>query len=217
VSAAPEIYSIATTTHGRVLVRRAAAPRGLIVGFHGYLESAETQLARLDGIPGAEHWTRVSVQGLHRVYRGRTQEVVAGWMTSQDRDEMIDDNVAYVADAVRAVARDVTAPIVFAGFSQGAAMAFRAAVRLGAAGVIAVGGDVPPELLRDPSPGFPPVLLVRGADDLLYTAAQFDADLAALRERGARVEAVVFAGGHEWTTAVSDAAARWLDLLGADA
>jgi predicted esterase len=138
-------------------------------------------------------------------------------MTRQDRDERIDDNAADVAEAGRAVARGVTAPIVFAGFSQGAAMAFRAAVRVGGAGIIAVGGDVPPELLADPSLRCPPVLLVRGADDLWYTAAKFDADLAALRERGARVEPVVFNGGHEWTAAVSDAAARWLDACGADA
>jgi len=41
--------------------------------------------------------------------------------------------------------------VVFAGFSQGVAMAFRAAVNAGrrVAGVISVGGDIPPEITPD--------------------------------------------------------------------
>src|SRR5206468_6574636 len=63
----PEIHSLATTTHGRVLLRPAAgAPRGLIVGFHGYLENAAIQLTRLQGIRGADWWTLLSLQGLNR-------------------------------------------------------------------------------------------------------------------------------------------------------
>ena len=210
----PDIHSVATTTHGRVLARRAANPRGILVGFHGYLENAAIQLARLDGIPGAGAWTRVSVQGLHRVYRGRSPEVVAGWMTTQDRDEMIADNLAYVAAALDVVPRDAVTPVVYVGFSQGAAMAFRAAVRIGgASGVIAVGGDVPPELLADRSARFPRVLLARGAKDGWYTQAKHETDVATLRARGVEVEPLIYAGPHEWTTEVSDGASRWLDRL----
>ena len=75
---------IETPTHGRVLVREAGgqAPAGLLVGFHGYAETAEIQMARLEAIPGADAWTLLSVQALHRFYRGRSEEVVASWMTS---------------------------------------------------------------------------------------------------------------------------------------
>ena len=60
--------TIATTTHGRYLLLPASAPApaGLLVGFHGYAEGAESQLERLRAIPGADRWTLVSVQGLHR-------------------------------------------------------------------------------------------------------------------------------------------------------
>ena len=208
----PEVHSVATTTHGRVLVRRAARPRGVIAGFHGYLENAAIQLARLESIPGAARWTLVSVQGLHRVYRGRSQDVVAGWMTTQDRDDMIADNVAYVAAALRAAQAAPDTPVVYAGFSQGVATAFRAAVRIGdSAGVIAVGGDVPPELLTDASAAFPPTLIARGDQDEWYTQAKHDADVTALRARGVDVVPLVYAGGHEWTGAVSAAAATWLE------
>src|SRR4051812_33855030 len=153
----PETHNLAVTTHGRVLLRRAAGdPRGLIVGFHGYLENAAIQLARLETIPGAGAWTLLSIQGLNRVYRGRSHDVVAGWMTRENREDAIADNLAYVTSASKLVA---PAPrrIVYAGFSQGGAMAFRAGTMIdGASAIVAVGSDVPPELLSDRSIHFPP-------------------------------------------------------------
>src|SRR4029450_2642699 len=138
--------SIAAPTHGRVLVRDVGSPRGLFVGFHGYAETAEVQMDRLAAVPGADGWTLVAAQGLNRFYRGRTQDVVAGWMTRQDREEAISDKLAYVGNVID-FTRTGSEPIVFTGFSQGVAMAFRAAVRgrQRASAVIAVGGDIPPE------------------------------------------------------------------------
>jgi predicted esterase len=107
-------------------------------------------------------------------------------------------------------------PLVFAGFSQGVAMAFRAAVRgrAGATGVIAVGGDVPPELLTEDAARFPPVLLMRGANDDWYTQGKLDADVARLQSRGVDVRAFVFEGGHEWTTGASHEAGLFLERCG---
>jgi predicted esterase len=202
---------ISTSTHGRVLVNVAGSPSTVLVGFHGYKENADIQMVRLASLEGSDAWTLVSVQGLHRFYKGRSQEVVASWMTRQDREAAINDNLAYVDRVVAQVAKD-TALIVFAGFSQGAAMAFRAAVRgtRRGAGIIAVGGDVPPELLADSSLTFPPVLLARGERDEWHTAKKRDADLAALKSRGVDLETLVYDGGHEWTDEVSRAAARFI-------
>jgi predicted esterase len=212
-----DVHSIPTTTHGRVLIRQATASgaRGLLVGFHGYMENAAIQLARLEAIPGADAWTLLSVQGLHRFYRARSQEVIASWMTREDRDDAIADNIAYVDNALRLVAPDARASIVHVGFSQGVAMAFRAALRgeRSAAGVIAIAGDVPPELLADAACAFPPVLLVRGEADEWYTAAKLDADVAALRGRGVDVEVMVHPGGHDWTPRVAEAANGWLKRI----
>jgi predicted esterase len=199
-----QVLSIPATTHGRVLVRHAPTepPRGILAGFHGYMENAAAQLARLETLPGAEAWTLVSIQGLHRFYRGRSQDVVASWMTREDRETTI------------AVTGAASPPIVYAGFSQGVAMAFRAAVRAQqpAAGVIAVGGDVPPELLADVALKFPRVFLARGAADDWYTAVKLETDAAALRARGTDVRELVYAGGHEWTPEIAEAAAAWLGL-----
>ena len=97
-------------------------------------------------------------------------------------------------------------------------MAFRAAVRgrWRAAGVIAVGGDVPPELLTGTDAIFPPVLLGRGTRDEWYTQAKLDADVAALTARGVVAESLVFDGGHEWPDAASEAAAGFVSKLMAD-
>jgi predicted esterase len=210
-----EVRLIPATVHGRVLIRQAATPAGILAGFHGYMESAAIQMARLAAIPGAEAWTLISVQALHRFYKGRSEDVVASWMTREDRDAMIADNIHYVDSALDTLPSAAGLPIVCAGFSQGVAMAFRAAARgrNRAAGVIAVGGDIPPELTAGLSAQFPPVLLVRGARDEWFTQLKLDADAATLANRGIPVQTVVTDAGHEWTPEVSAAAGAFLGPL----
>ena len=213
--------NIATTTHGRYLVLPAStpAPAGLLVGFHGYAEGAESQLERLRAIPGADRWALVSVQGLHRFYQRRTNEVIASWMTRQDRELAIADNLAYVEGVVDAVSREIareTSRLVFAAFSQGVAMAFRAATATSRRvdGVIAVGGDVPPEIDAVSLARVRKALICRGASDEWYADAKFQHDVTRLRQSGAAVDAVTFDGGHEWSEAVLKNAAAFLRELG---
>ena len=208
--------SIATRTHGRYLVVPPAAlgPAPLLVGFHGYAEGAEAQLERLRAIPGADRWRLASIQGLHRFYQRRTNEVVAGWMTRQDRELAIADNVAYVAGVIEAIGREWpgASRLVLAGFSQGVAMTFRAAAAAAGRvdGVIAVGGDVPPELDAAALAHVPAVLVCRGARDEFYAPATFDSDVRRLREAGAEVRPVLFEGAHEWSDEVVRAASVFL-------
>ena len=247
--------SISTQIHGRVLIQDAAdslSPRLLVV-FHGYAQSADVALMDVSRIPGvAEQWRVVAVQALHRFY-GKDERVVASWMTRQDRDDAVADNVAYVdrvvaeetarrpvADDRRPVADDrrpvrvasakaaATPPkrsrrradrhrIVFLGFSQGAAMAYRAAV-LGqhpAAGVVALAGDIPPEVKdaarwRQPCP---PVLIGAGVREQWYTPDKMSADSAFLVSQGVQREVCRFDGGHEWTDEFRSAVGRWLGAL----
>ena len=198
-------------THGRVLVRDVRDAEGLLIGFHGYMENAEIMMARLAAVAGLERWTLVAVQGLHRFYKGRSEDVVASWMTRQDREAAIADNIAYVDNVVEAT-RTGDEPIVFTGFSQGVAMAFRAAVKgkAKAAGVFAVGGDVPPELLADAKSWFPRVLLARGKTDEWYTEKKLGEDYRALRPRTDDVVTLEYEGGHEWTTEVAVARGSFL-------
>ena len=127
-----EAQQIATLVHGTYLIEPPTPPKPvhgapLLVGFHGYGENAEESLAQMMQIPGvAGQWTVVAVQALHRFYRGRgSGTIAASWMTSQDRDRAIADNKDYV----RSIVAEFGTPraLVFLGFSQGAAMAYRAA------------------------------------------------------------------------------------------
>lgn len=213
----PESRTIAATTHGRYVLRAGAPGVPIVVGFHGYAESADTQMARLTDVPRIARWTLVCVQGLHRFYQRRSDEVVASWMTRQDRELAIADNVAYVATVIDHLCRESGSrpPIAFAGFSQGVAMAFRAAC-LGPyapSAIVALGGDVPPELGPEALARAPRVLLARGRDDRWYTDPMLANDVARLGAAGVPVQAVVVDGGHEWTAAFADAVGMFLEAL----
>jgi predicted esterase len=209
--------TIEVRTHGRYLV---AAPekgrsRGIVIGCHGYAEQATLQMERLQRIAGLADWLLVSVQGLHRFYRPRSQEVVASWMTREDRELALSDNSAFVSAVVAAVIREwqVSGPLVFTGFSQGAAMAFRAASVSArpVAAVIALGGDIPPELDRDALARIPAVLLGRGDHDQWYSSEQFAADQGRLRAAGVDLTVFAFAAAHLWTPLFSDAVGSFLN------
>jgi predicted esterase len=209
----PIARTIETPIHGRYLVAApAGVPAGLLVGFHGYAENAETHLAALQAIPGSRQWQLVAVQGLHPFYT-RDQRIVANWMTSQDRELAIADNIGYARRVVEAVRREVPGPVVFAGFSQGGAMAYRAAAHLGAAGLFILAADVPPDVTDLQTLQLPPVLIGRGTTDPWYTADKQAADIAALDRRGVRVENCVFDGGHEWGKDFVAAAAAYLESV----
>jgi predicted esterase len=201
--------TIETTVHGRYLMEaaRSEPEAGLLIGFHGYGESADDHLARLTAIPDSSEWLIVSVQGLHRFYDRRTNRIVASWMTRQDRELAIADNLRYVLaviDAASRVSRTARIPrtIVFAGFSQGVAMAFRAAAHVHPrpAHVLAVGGDVPPELLPADLGRIASALVYRGLEDAFYGNDLFSRD----------VDRLAGAGGHEWSAALIHAAGDYL-------
>src|SRR5207247_8768024 len=93
-------HTIATPMHGRYLVLPGAASDApMLLGFHGYGETAEDEFRRLQTIPGIDHWAAASIQGLHQFYRRSTNEVVASWMTRPNRNLAIADNIDYVANA----------------------------------------------------------------------------------------------------------------------
>jgi predicted esterase len=198
--------TLETAVHGRYLFEDRGAER-LLVGFHGYAESAETHLAELEKIAGIERWSVASVQALHPFYT-RSGSIVASWMTSQDRELAIADNIGWV----RRVLADLPASrtLVFGGFSQGATMAARAAAYAGpAAGLILLGGDIPAEIHDDSTAAMPPTLLARGITDDWYTDEKFKQDLKFLETR-TRVTQCVFEGGHEWTDDFRAAASQFL-------
>ena len=208
---------IPVTIHGHYLIREAQREGGgLLVGFHGYGENAERHLLALESIPGAERWTLCAIQGLSVFYNTRRQEISASWMTRQNRELAIQDNVAYIDQVVATLREEgIDGPLVYTGFSQGVAMAYRAAA-LGShpcQGVIALAGDVPPELAERDLSHLPHVLLGRGTKDDWYSGSMLETDLELLRSKGVEVETCVFDGGHLWTAEFYQACGRFLSWL----
>jgi predicted esterase len=218
------VHHLTTHVHGRYLVDRpdGDGPFPLLVGFHGYAERAEHMLAVLRRIRGERAWLLVSVQALNRFY-SRSQDVVANWMTREDRELAIADNVAYVAAVVGTVVREypTTGMVVYAGFSQGVAMAYRALafaaeqdrdVPAPSSGIL-LAGDVPPDVA--PRLGSLPALLIgRGARDDWYTAAKAAADGELFAAAGVSPEIHVFDGGHVWDESFIAASGQLLDRTG---
>ena len=209
-----ETRTVATQTHGRYLVEIPEHSRATLVGFHGYQENAAINLEALRRIAAGRTIGLVSIQGLHRFYT-RANDVVAGWMTNQDRELAIADNTAYVARVLSAVADEfgLARPLIYVGFSQGVAMAYRAAalVQRPCDGLIALAGDVPPDV-APLAATLPPVLLGRGTDDTWYDAAKAEADLAILTP-ATRVIEHVFEAGHVWEPGFVARAGRFVDEL----
>ncbi len=236
---------VPATIHGRVLIEpdegaavslprrsRPAATEGsrVLVGFHGYAQTAGDIMQELNRIPGVADWTRVSIQALNRFYIRGDSQVVASWMTREDRDQAIADNIAYVDSVIEqlrtrapqhestgAPERQSTRALVFVGFSQGAAMAYRAAL-MGAhpaAAIIALAGDIPPELKTEAATRhpWPKVLIGVGKSEQWYSGAKLDEDLAFLSARRIDHAVVRFEGGHEWTEEFRNAAGAFLAAI----
>lgn len=216
VPESPQVHTIEARTHGRYLVRvpNEQPPWPLLVGFHGYAEAAGDHLNELTRIPGTEAWLVVAIQALHPFYT-RKERVVASWMTRDDREHAIADNVDYVGRVLDRVRQEhQTKPtLVFAGFSQGGAMAYRAAAHYRADGLIILAADVPPDVVTQQRVTLPPVLIGRGIRDDWYTEAKELADVKALTNAGVHVDTCVFDGGHEWTDPFRTAASTVLRRL----
>lgn len=206
-----EHLNIETPTHGRVLVTRPVdASTATVVAFHGYAQSADELMGELTRIPGSDQWTLVSVQALHRFYTRGDQKVVASWMTRQDRELAIADNIAYVnrmfdhvgpSFSSAGAARLKSGPTYCLGFSQGVAMAYRAGIlgRHRVDGIIAVGGDVPPDCKSVAGDRWPRVLIAAGDTDHWYTPDKVAADETILRGHGVAHDVFRYPAGHVFT------------------
>jgi predicted esterase len=213
------IHTIAAATHGRYLVEPAdGEPVGLLVGFHGQAETAAIEMGHLLDIRAERPWALVSVQALNRHYT-RAGEVVASWMTREDRELAIADNLAYVGavlDEVTGLLPRRPPCLVFGGFSQGTAMAYRAAAFSGhrANGLIILAGDLAPDVAAAAA-SLPPVLLGRGAAEEWYTAEKAAYDVERLQAAGVRVIAHVFDAGHVRHRSFTQRAGAFLDEIAA--
>jgi len=205
-----------TQVSGRYLVEMPPGDSALplLVGFHGYGQTAEDGMELLRGIPGSDRWLLCAVEALHPFMNSKG-DPGACWMTRRDRDLRIAENVAYVDAVLDRVMKEsmISDRVVLHGFSQGAGMACRAALlgRHPVAGVMLLGGEIPPEL--DSLGRLTSVHLARGDRDRFYPADRFETDGARLRDSGLAPDAVTFHGGHGPNAEYFALAGRFLGTL----
>lgn len=188
-----------TQVSGRYLIDTPPGdgPSPLLVGFHGYGQTADDGMALLRGIPGSERWLLCAVEALHP-FMNKKGDPGACWMTRRDRDLRIAENVAYVDAVIDRVMMEsiISGIIVLHGFSQGAGMACRTAL-LGSypvAAVMLLGGEVPPEL--DSLGRLRSLHLARGERDRFYPKERFESDRARLGAADVPAVSCSFVGSH---------------------
>ncbi|MCH2176627.1 MAG: hypothetical protein MK193_12960 [Lentisphaeria bacterium] len=210
-------WNIPVQTHGRVAIDHMNIESGdidyLIVAFHGYTGNAThaLEIAKQIQLPGKV--VSLGIQGLHRFYKNG--EIAASYMTREDRESAIHDNIEYFNQVMnRATTTWNWKKLVICGFSQGAAMAMRAAANLNCnevpIKVITVGGDIPKDIYEKLNESYPPQLLVRGEQDKLYTEEIFEQDRKLISKHNAPIKAITLPGKHRWDNEVSKAAKKFI-------
>jgi predicted esterase len=175
---------------------------------HGYRQLARTFLGYFAAIDDGERLI-VAPEGLSRFYTEPADEdgthtvVGASWMTREDRENEIEDYVAYldtVHDKVFEAVDRATVRIVVLGFSQGAATVSRWVDRgkVRPDKLILWGGSLPRDI--DCSAGAPirgvAVSFVAGSEDKYATPAAVAELEGRLRQHGQVYKLVRFDGGH---------------------
>lgn len=181
--------------------------REIVYAFHGYGQLAGRFAQKLEVIADAGRLLVVP-EALSRFYvRGMGREdpqVGASWMTREDREHEIEDQLRYLDDLHRRVLEMLggTVPLVsLLGFSQGTATAGRwlAHGTVKPSTLVLWAGRLPPELepqLQQLLSGVRVVVAVGGADQLA-PAPEVALVLDSLRGAGVRVDHLPFDGGHE--------------------
>lgn len=180
-------------------------PRECWIAFHGYGFLAE-RFAR--GFKPIDDGARLIVvpEGLSRFYvRGTAGKIGASWMTSEDREAEIRDQVAYLDALVGHLGLAASATHLL-GFSQGAATACRwvALGKVVPTRLVVWGGSIPPDLDWDRDGErfrhLEEVVLVTGTRDRYTPPGLLDRHAALLEAHGVSHRTIVFQGGHRLDT-----------------
>jgi predicted esterase len=97
----------------------------LLIVLHGYGQLAEFFIRKFNGIP--EDYLIVAPEGMHRFYlNGTSGRVGASWMTKEDRESDIADNLNWLTQLFAELTEQKSFEItILLGFSQGGATAAR--------------------------------------------------------------------------------------------
>jgi len=179
--------------------------------FHGHAQLAARFLSRFTPLE-REDRLFVAPEGLSRFYLGPPNAVHrpdspigATWMTREDREAEIEDQIKYLDLLYREIFGRVDRDAVrlwVLGFSQGVATAIRWLTRSNVAAdrVVLWAGIIPPELDAGAARALTargPLTMVVGASDEFATPEVVAAQEARLSELGVPYNRIGFDGGHD--------------------
>lgn len=174
--------------------------------FHGYGMRSEEFVEQFECIAD-EQTLVVAPEGIHRFYKkGTYGGIGANWMTSDLREEDIQNNISYLNLLVkdlhdRGIRKDVKFAVL--GFSQGSPTAFRWASRLSIpiSTIVSWGSDIPTDVYKDikllQKVNESKIKLVIGDTDKYISSDQVDDLIIALHDQGVQFDFHTFSGGHE--------------------
>lgn len=187
----------------------------LLIALHGWGQNCRYFLRLLDTLR-ASPMAVVTPQAPHQFYLDmESRKVGFGWLTAYDRNRGIlhaVDAIDHTLDTITATTGWQPRHILVLGFSQGVSMAWRYAFhgRHTVQGVIACGGDLPPDIeavlhTRPPRP----TLIVHGRDDTVVPIEKGHHAESTLRANGYPVETDYFTGAHEIPVTLPGRLSTW--------
>ena len=193
-----------------------SAKPALLIATHGYGQSARSFMRDL--APLKDHDILVvAPQGMNAFYwQNNPPKIGFSWMTSFQRENAIADIVNYMGrlyDDVKDRYAFDEDRVFLLGFSQGSAVAYRfgASGLVRPAGVIACGGDLPPDVAEriGTFEAFP-VLVVHGTQDQAMSFDKAKEGEGQLRDGGFDVTTHYFEGAHELPKDVVGEIVAWM-------
>ncbi len=163
----------------------------IIVVLHGYGQHPSYMLNSLQSLEAPGRCI-CAPEGLSKFYiRGTNGRVGASWMTRDNRQQEITDQIAYLTFWLKSLEILETTPITLIGFSQGVATAARW-IAHGAKidTLIFTSGQLPPEWVTSPpnlGDRLKKIHIIRPKNDEYYTQDAFKVDVNILNQFGLHI------------------------------
>lgn len=175
--------------------------KNIIIACHGYAQLANYFLKWFE-TPTLKESVIIAPEGLNRFYwEGFSGNVVASWMTKEDRNNDIKDYVVFLDNIIKSLQLNDNIKINVLGFSQGAATAtrwvehtnFKIESLIIWAGVFPE--DVPIQQINQKIKR--PIQFLVGNDDQFFNLSQIEKYQTTMKKMDANMEFTTFEGKHK--------------------
>lgn len=169
----------------------------LLIVLHGYGQLAEFFIRKFNDIP--ENYLVVAPEGMHRFYlNGTSGRVGASWMTKEDRESDITDNLNWLNQLLNELKeKKKFEKIILLGFSQGGATAARwyYSYKYEFNHLILWASVFPPDLEKPEHSNDSENYFLIGTEDEFYSTEQQNQEISFYRNLGFRT--LTFEGKHD--------------------